>query len=343
MTIEGPSPVNAAVPDPDVIAFGPPPQTTSGRRRLLVAVAVVIPILLLAAGAFFALHPEQQGQHSRATTTAPHPSPTASKPVSIPPAVGDCFPANALGDSPELVRLIVRPGHPTVPCTESHLLETVAVGSVTTLPTVPAVGSDPATDRLLLAQCGQTVDAYLGGDWRTSLVLPIVLLPNGWDWGSGARWYACAAMYDDGLTGYGTPRAGTLRDGLRGSRPVALTCLDFTLTSDDQIRTTRPVPCAQRHLAEFTGVYEAPDGSWPGYDKLATIADYGCADVTARYLGFSSARKSVTSYLSSWYWWVSEAEWDVGVRSMRCLAIADSWPTPLTGSVKGIRSGKPHH
>ncbi|MFC7482132.1 hypothetical protein ACFQX7_21815 [Luedemannella flava] len=59
-------------------------------------------------------------------------------------------------------------------------------------------------------------------------------------------------------------RKASAKDGLRGSRPLAITCANDTLTSDKKFVTNVTfIACAKPHYMEYTGVWAPADRSGP--------------------------------------------------------------------------------
>src|SRR6266540_3305570 len=68
----------------------------------------------------------------------------------------------------------------------------------------------------------------LGGEWQSGKVFLGLVLPDDKAWAGGARWYRCdvTAFKDSNLDIVAT--TGSVKDGLRGSGPLGLTCLIVT-------------------------------------------------------------------------------------------------------------------
>jgi hypothetical protein len=225
-----------------------------------------------------------------------------------------------------------------------HDTETAYVGTFSNADadssTPPAQGS--AGRRNAYTLCQSEVNDYLGGDWHQTGVWIMLALPSDTAWRDGARWYRCDIGRMDSPVSGGQVMRGTVRDGLTGDHPLAVTCLTTNETSAGQVVYSAPVTCDQPHAAEYAGSYTAPPTDYPATDDKATQqAEQGCADVVARYLGFTNAARwnnDAIGYLSLGF---DKERWQLGDRSTRCFAYALTNSKTITGSIEGIRTGKP--
>lgn len=230
----------------------------------------------------------------------------------------------------------------TTPCATVHDLETAYVGAFTGADaqrSAPPAKSSPAL-ATAYADCARNATAYLGDDFDLGLLDLSVVLPSVPAWTGGARWYRCdIARYRD--MNYHTPGGeGSVKDGLRGDRPLALTC---AIVADDgkvTITDKQAVACSTPHNAEVAGLFTAPDVPWPADQTTRdNMASKGCEAVVARYLGESGGR--VLNPVLGWGWdWFTQSRWELGDRTIRCLVLGYKGDSVngvrFTGSVKGI-------
>jgi hypothetical protein len=71
---------------------------------------------------------------------------------------------------------------------------------------------------------------YIGGDFMLGRMNLELVLPGPKAWTGGARWYRCEVTRYTNLHNEGelTDDGGSVKDGLRGARPLALTCATDT-------------------------------------------------------------------------------------------------------------------
>ncbi|HEX6501224.1 MAG TPA: septum formation family protein [Micromonosporaceae bacterium] len=240
--------------------------------------------------------------------------PAVGEPKMIVPTAGVCYAAkpgatwDATTDQP-------------VPCTTSHAVETIYVGSYTgdaakRTTTPPAGGPE---QRAAYATCSQKANDFLGADWHTGLVMVNLVEPDNPAWKGGARWFRCDVMSTDGYTFKYQMVSWSLKDGLRGARSLANTCFDATETSDGRLGEMRPVDCAKPHRGEFAGLYTAPTGAYPGDNDKNDPAESGCEHVVGKYVGSAWGRRSDLG----WFWnYYNENQWELGDRTVLCYAVA---------------------
>lgn len=257
---------------------------------------------------------------------------TMSEPAVRRPVVGTCYtgPAAATSD-------IEPPALTSVPCTASHLSETVHVGDVT--------GDDAAGSRLptsalrkAFADCDAAVKQYLGDDWRTGR-LELMLIPaTDRQWEGGGRFYRCdlATVADEG--GKIVTQQASVKDGLRGEKPLAVRCANDSGDSEKSVDRIAFVDCAEKHTAEFTGIYTVtPAGRpYPKGDELTKIFLAGCEQLAAKYLGV--AAKNIADGLAWLTWGQSEKAWNLGNQSVRCYVGVFDRKKPIRGgaTLKGL-------
>jgi hypothetical protein len=261
--------------------------------------------------------------------------PEAKVPV---PVAGACYYSRSTGFSAG--------DDTTVACADAHASETVFVGTFSGADadrSAPPAKASPAL-ATVFGDCRKNATAYLGDDFAMGPLDLIVVLPVVAAWKAGARWYRCDVTRYYNVSHRTVGGQGSVKDGLRGDRPLALTC--FTVTDDkNKITDEEPTACAQPHNAELAGLFTAPDVPWPA-DQTArsNMAQKGCQQVAAQYLGLTGGR--VNNPVLGWGWdnFVQD-RWELGDRTVRCLVMgfkADSVNgVRFTGSVKGIGTKAP--
>jgi hypothetical protein len=175
-------------------------------------------------------------------------------------------------------------------------------------------------------RCAAAAREFLGDDWTAALARISVTFPRDEHWTAGSRSYSCE-MFELRMArdGTGKARTGSMRDGLRGPRPLALGCL-----SDAGLA---PIGCDQPHAAEYAGAFVvARDVAVP--PRLADIGPDRCRAVVTAYVGASSPQ------LGQMYTGLNPVDWDLGVNTVRCYATAPAGKR-LIGSVKGLGTKAP--
>lgn len=226
--------------------------------------------------------------------------------------------------------------HP-VACTSAHFAETVYVGTFAgdAGSRVSPPSSGGPEQRAAFRTCGQKANDFLGGDWHTAVVRLYLVIPDFAAWGAGARWFQCELSSGDSENDEFVSMRTSLKDGLRGSRPLADTCI----TADDvngDLGTVNSTDCAKPHRGEFAGTYTAPAGAYPAPGSAGNPGRQGCKGVVALYVGFGAwnSRSDL-----GWMWWdYGQTTWDLGDHTFRCYALAYSGDRTrlYTGSLKNI-------
>lgn len=248
------------------------------------------------------------------------------------PAVGSCrlLTATALAADIDAT--------PPVDCTAPHNSETVQVG---TLSGAAATNAEPfrniAARRAAFTACDETASEHLGADWRTGRVAVTWYFPTVAQWQAGARWFRCDVYEKTTLM---QPRVVTrtssLRDTLRGARPLALTCANDTGTTSAVIDEMYYLPCTTPLTTEFSGTFslDPPTRPYPGDAEANRLALAGCKNVGARYLGVSANR------IRSGAVWIysgpaNRDNWAIGDRVFRCF-IGMGRHRPLRGTLRAL-------
>ena len=257
------------------------------------------------------------------------------------PVAGTCY-ANTYSDHSDAPLITMSYAGKSVDCRSAdHELETAYVGTFTgpdaTTPTPPA--DDSPALRQAYAACEVNASLYLGGDWHAAPVWLSLVRPFADAWRAGARWYRCELGHmASPLKSFGIISTGSVKDGLRGSRPLAITCLTAEQISTGEISRSAPADCGTPHQAEFVGFFVAPDGPWPAADSGAALGESGCLTAIAHFLGFarlSDMDNPTVGYLDDSF---DKQRWELGDRSIRCFAYAYTKNATFVGSVRGIRN-----
>src|SRR5262249_51843404 len=131
----------------------------------------------------------------------------------------------------------------------AHETETVYVG---TFSDPDAGGSAPplgnsATRRAAYDQCQRAATDYLGGPWQEAKVDLGLVFPDTRAWTGGARWYRCdMTQYEDSQFDK-VVKNGSVKDGLRGAKPLTVTCLVVTDDGKGTIIKTEDIGCDKPH------------------------------------------------------------------------------------------------
>jgi hypothetical protein len=235
---------------------------------------------------------------------------------------------------------------PTVECTAEHLAETYFVGTFPADAETDAAGRPKlgtALFRSAYESCTQKAIDFLGADFHTGRLSVLPVMPSDRQWAGKARWYRCELLEIVDSNGTINPRTGSLKDGLRGTKPLALTCGDEKLSADQKyLENITFTGCTTPHDIELTGIYVASDGDYPGDAKINDIVPNACYGIGATYLGMTRAMLDSTGGIRWLFWGGTRDLWSAGDRSMRCFMGA--YPrTKLTGSIKGRAPGTfPH-
>ncbi|PZG21081.1 hypothetical protein C1I95_08200 [Micromonospora craterilacus] len=253
--------------------------------------------------------------------------------VALPPP-GPFTPAAEVCHEADFADAVPVAAYTPVDCAAPHRVETVHVGAF------PDGRSEPppiasAELRTAFADCDNRANGYVGDNWRAGRIRLAVAVPSGPGWAAGSRWYRCDLMEVSTAEAAATVvlRTGSLRDALRAPSPLRLGCQQTRAGRGGVVETLRPVDCAERHDAEFAGVWQAPDRPYPsGSAEWAPVYD-GCRSVLARFAslpddGDLAFRSDMVVRPPG------AGRWRAGDRGVRCyLWLADR---AVTGSLKGV-------
>jgi hypothetical protein len=254
------------------------------------------------------------------------------------PAVGVCYAARPTG--------LAAGDEPTTPCSDSHSTETVYVGTFTGADGNRSIAPTANTQTLVNAfvDCRKNASAYLGDDFYMGPMTLQTTVPTDAAWKGGARWYRCdIERYAD--VNFEIRGGGSAKDGLRGDRPLAITCIIASDSGKDSSKWDEFVPCTKPHNAELAGLFSAPNVPWPADEKARSdMGGKGCEGVVAKFLGLSGTRD--TNTVLGWSWEPFDQErWDLGDRTIRCVVLGFKNGAVngvrFTGSVKGFGNRTP--
>jgi hypothetical protein len=325
--------VEAELPGQTDTAFpGTLPPLVRSAEALMKRVGIVALVVALALGG--CVHPPPAGTDGDLTNGWPA-MPAAQVVV---PAVGACYSeVSSIGYLPLVTAAQVGK---SLDCgSTDHEMETAYVGTFTG--DVAAASAPPADDspafRSTYVDCEVNASQYLGGYWWAAQVWVSVVLPDADSWHVGARWFRCDVGHMASPLRYlGIIHTGSVKDGLRGSRPLAITCLTAEETSTRSVYRTDPADCNAPHQAEFVGIYVAPVGPWPVADDGVALAESGCLKAVGHFLGVANTAdwyNPTVGYLTDGF---TQQQWEVGDRTVRCFAYAYTKNRTFVGSVRGI-------
>ena len=230
-----------------------------------------------------------------------------------------------------------RAAYEEVDCDLKHRTETVYVGEYAApaaeAATPPADGSAGA--RAAYKTCDARTTAYVGGPWRTGRFWIGVTHPSPAAWTGGARWFRCevleiSSIEDDGGL---VMRLGTVKDSLAASgSALRLGCYAIQLDSKNAISTMPAASCGAKHNAEFVGVWDAGNLTYPKTDKQWAAFHTGCRKLIATFAKVPDDadlqfRTGVVSLPGG------EDVWRLGDHGVRCYLWLEGGE--LTASLKG--------
>ncbi len=225
-----------------------------------------------------------------------------------------------------------------VNCTARHSTETYYVGTITdartdALTVPPRAGAREF--KPLYQVCAKRAVEFLGGDYHLGRLAIVPVLPTKTEWSAGARFYRCEVM-EIMANRKVLQRTTSVKDGLRGKRPLAIGCANRSVDGDGNITSFTWVDCATPHHLEFTGLYTHRDGEVPTEATLRERAAVGCLGVGIRYTGHSPSEVNNDGKYSWVFSHINDVDttWRVGDRTHHCYLGA--YPAKkLTGSIKG--------
>jgi hypothetical protein len=258
----------------------------------------------------------------------------AAMPNPGPPAVGACY--DMIVPTPAYLLTAYRLGQ-AIPCDGPHDTETIYIGqfsgAVADRETPPDERDDDAAQAYV--QCAKAASDYLGEDWHQGRVELLLDLPLERAWTDGRRYFRCDLIEQQSNAGKVIRRTGRLRDGLRGTRPLAYGCgqrIDPTASGGyDDLKTAS---CTDPHDLEYVGTVQMPDGVYPepGSTSTATAARL-CEERVAAFIGISAATLDGRRDIDWSIWWFSRESWALGDRTAECFLSVDR---PVRISLRGF-------
>ncbi|BCJ59857.1 septum formation family protein [Micromonospora endophytica] len=256
------------------------------------------------------------------------------------PPPGPFTPAADLCHEADFAEVVPVGAYAPVDCAAPHRVETVHVGAF------PATRSTPpehtSTElRAAFADCDKRATGYVGDEWRAGRLRLAVAVPSEPGWAAGSRWYRCDLM-EVTTADVGAKvvvRTGSLRAALRTPSALRLGCQRARTDRNRVVQALVPVDCAERHDAEFAGVWRSPDRPFPKRSVDWAPFYAGCRSVLARYADVPddtdlAFRTDVVVRPPA------AGRWRLGDRGIRCyLWLSDR---SVTGSLKNAgRAGLP--
>jgi hypothetical protein len=236
------------------------------------------------------------------------------------PSPGECWTFSGAAD-----KLQVGPELVEVECAVSHSSETIHVGQFTgTLATQTKV---PAGAELTdaFAACQSEANNFLGGDWHDGRLVLRVLPPSEKQWAGDARYYRCDLVEVSDDTYTIAPRTTSLKDTLRGNRPVEIGCVKVETGSGGSIEDFVPTKCDTLHNGEYTGTFYSPDARPYPTDATArrNLLQPGCKTIVARFLGLNDAAFDANKQISFAWSTATPVRWSHGDRTARCYLLLE--------------------
>jgi hypothetical protein len=221
-----------------------------------------------------------------------------------------------------------------IACDEPHSLETYLVGRFTGADADAAEA--PLDSATALTTCADAIPEFLGGDIAEARAASYILVPGHSAWAAGQHWYRCTLAETSDGSGRPVERAGSLRDGLRDSRPLAITCADVGGHGDD-IETIDYVRCDTPHSGEFVGIHHVDDiAARPADADLGSIAGKACPSLAAAHLDLSrDAYLARTDLMTVWAL-PSDRSWAAHDRGIRCYTAESHLRPVIRGTLRAL-------
>lgn len=250
------------------------------------------------------------------------------------PLAGTCHQvgANGYGESFAYTMLQAVPA-----CDASHKFETIYVGQFDgehATRTTPPPDGGPAA-RLAYRRCADVAREFLGGDWHAAWIWLSVFVPSEAAWAGGARWFRCDLAETRNGANVIEDRTASMRDGLRGERPLAITCARGDLERSSSLYDGS---CTENHTLEFVGVYVPTAADLAvGENNLGDRLIAGCWKLAAPYLGLPLNR--VPDELFAYFWYFKDDR-PRGEFTVRCFVGPADPDKPIRGgaTLKGLGS-----
>lgn len=229
---------------------------------------------------------------------------------------------------------------PVDSCSVAHASETFYVGDLTGAAaggTTPPKGADLKDG---WSTCASEAEKFLGGDYHDARVELLVLVPSSSQWAAGARYLRCDLAEVVSDADKPVSRTSSLKDGLKGDKPLALTCAMEVYDTDGKTWLDyTPTSCTSTHNMEYVGTYMSTDRPFPANsDERKSAMRPGCEALGAKYLGMTSSQLTNNQQVGIGFWMVDEENWNRGNRSARCYAMLFDKKT-TSRSIKNIGTG----
>ena len=226
-------------------------------------------------------------------------------------------------------------------CTTAHISETFYVGE---LNGPAANGSSPPKGADLKdawSKCNTEAQTFLGGDYHDGRLELVVLPPSTTQWAGGGRYFRCDLAEVQSDAGKPVSRTSSLKGGLTGDKPIALTCAQETYEADGKTwEDYEPTACTATHNMEYVGTYTSGDRAFPkNADERRAAMRTGCEALGAKFLGMTQSALDNHQEVGIGFWMVDEENWLRGNRTARCYAMLYDKKSTVR-SLKGLGSGK---
>lgn len=296
-----------------------------GRRCLMSAVSAVVVALLAGCGTSVGADGDLVDDWAML--------PAVKVPV---PVAGVCYTSIEVRSTD--MRTPVVYGKP-VGCTEPHVSETFYVGAITGS---LADASEPPKGEALgeaFATCSTQASQFVGDDWHNGLLDLMVMPPTTTQWRGGARYLRCDLAEIKSDMDIVTERKTSLKDALRGDRPLARGCGKMVLNGNDW-DDLQAVPCSAPHDAEYAGTFHSATREYPDtLDKGRGAVGDGCFTIVAKYTGTTETQLDRMKAFWMGWWLGDDKAWVYGDRIARCYVLVES-TKPITKSLKGNGTAK---
>ncbi|MEU4240466.1 septum formation family protein [Actinoplanes sp. NPDC026619] len=231
------------------------------------------------------------------------------------PAAGTCH--------AELTQTGTADDYSPVPCTDPHLVETIAVTDVAN------AGLSQA-----FAACSKQATTFLGADWRTGWVVLQPVLPGKEALAGGAHWVRCDVAETSPVDGALVRRSATMKGAVKAGGKLRMACANPTIDGES-VTEMHPVACATTHTAEFAGLFATTAKNSDDISSDA-LAD-GCDKAIAKFTGLRD-----DSNLESRIGWLGfppdDTAWQMGDRAIRCFLWLNG--EKMTGSYRNAGPSK---
>ena len=247
--------------------------------------------------------------------------PAHGRAVAAPPPAGACHIAPS-GFAQNLTsKTLVQVGA----CTDPHSSETIFIGAFSGA--LADAGSPPAPDELdgAYGECDRAAKEFLGDDWHNGRLVLLVFAPTPDQWRGDGRFFRCDLTEVRSDAGRIVERPSTLKDALRGDRPLAHGCgTSIGRGTEGGWEDLRVVPCSTAHDLEYAGFITVSERAYPeGRSAIGSSIGVECAARVASYLGMAVAELLAHRQVNYGWWMVGKDRWAIGDRSARCYVLLE--------------------